>query len=161
MSEPTRALYAELAAAFPAVKLHPTTFTAAKLWGAYTNDRSFEQATDGRAWSELSREVVEAHSAALGYMNPDAFIAVLPAYLVVLGDAGNELPAFVLGELTRKEDFRDVFDARVAQMTTQQRSVIAVLLEQLANTQPFAQHYGAELAAAVTSWRAVDAGERS
>jgi hypothetical protein len=158
MKEPiAKELSADIIDAFPPVKLHPATFTATKLWSAYTNDHSFEAATDGRAWNELSREVVEAHAAALGYMNPDAFIAVLPAYLVVLGESENELPAFVLGELTRKDDFRDAFDARTARMTAQQRSVIARLLERLASTEPFSKHYGSEIAAAVASWRAIAA----
>jgi len=148
-------LGADIVGAFPAVKLHPATFTATKLWSAYTNNRSFEAATDGRTWNELSRDVVEAHAAALGYMNPDEFIAVLPAYLVVLGVSENELPAFVLGELTRKDDFRDAFDARVARMTVQQQSVVARLLERLANAQPFARHYGSEIAAALASWRSI------
>lgn len=90
-------------------------------------------------------------------MNPDAFIAVLPAYLVVLGESENELPALVLGELTRKEGFRDAFDARIGRMTVQQRSVISRLLERLAYTEPFSRHYGSEIPAAVASWRAAAA----
>jgi hypothetical protein len=151
-------LDAELADAFPAVKLSPAVFTAAKLWSAYTNDRSFEKATDGRAWNELSREVVEAHAAALGYMDPDTFIALLPAYLLVLEESENELPPLVLGELTRKDEFAGAFDARTARMTTQQRSVVARVLARLANTEQFARNYASEVAAAVSSWRSVAVG---
>ena len=156
MKEPTvKELRADIAAAFPAIKLHPLTFTASKLWSAYANDHSFEQATDGHAWNELSQEVVEAHDAALGYMNPDAFIAVLPAYLLALEDTEKELPVFVLDELTRKDDFRDAFDARLARMTTQQRAVIGRVLERLSSNKRFAEHYGPRLAAAITSWSAI------
>jgi hypothetical protein len=150
----TNELRAQIADAFPAVKLRPETFRATKLWGAYTNNRSFERATDGRSWHELSREVVEAHAAALGYMSADAFIAVLPSYLIALGDTTSELAAFVLNELTRKEEFGDAFDARVATMTTRQRSVIRSLLELLAYNEVFAKLYGSEIASAVASWHA-------
>ena len=153
MNESMKEHEADIASAFPAVTLHPATFTSANLWSAYTNDKSFEHATDGRTWRELSLDVVEAHAAALGYMNPDAFIAVLPAYLVALANADNELPAFVLGELTRKHDFRDAFDARVERMTPPQRSAVARLLAHLATTTPFADHYGAQLETARASWQ--------
>lgn len=156
MKEPTvKELRADIADAFPAITLHPATFTAGKLWSAYPNDRSFEQATDGRAWNELSQEVVEAHAAALGYMNPDAFVAVLPAYLLVLEDTEKELPVFVLDKLTRKDDFRDAFDARVARMTAPQRLVVARVLERLSNNRRFAEHYSPELEAAIATWSAI------
>lgn len=146
-----------IATAFPAPPIAPAVFAdSTGLWRAYIKDKSFESASTGKTWRTLPPALVDDHGSALGYMNLEAFVAVLPAYLTALvTGTQSELPALVIGELTRKDAFRDTFDARVARMTVQQRSVIALVLESFARTDRFSRLYGAKIDEALASWREV------
>jgi hypothetical protein len=109
-------LQAQLVEAFPPTPLEPATFSESALWDSYVRREAFEADSQGRSWDMLGSEFVQFHMSALGHMNPDAFAAVIPAYLAapVRGDTQNEMPLFVFSQLTRKEDWISRFDARVA-----------------------------------------------
>ena len=157
---PTKSdLLTQIAEAFPPEPLQSTTLAdSTGMWDSYTEARAFEAGTQGKPWDTLGSDFVQFHFNALGYMNPSAFAAVVPAYLAALvrGDTENQLPVLVLSQLTRKEGWEERFDARVGQLTKQQRVVIGRVLEALRRGGRFA-HYRLEINAALDSWRFPDA----
>src|SRR5229473_4474488 len=155
-------LLAQVVEAFPPQPLKSATFAdASGMWDSYTENKAFGAGSEGRSWDMLGSEFVQFHFNALGYMNPNAFAAVIPAYLAALvkGDTQNQLPVLVLSQLTRKENWLERFDARVARLSERQRVVIARVLEALAQSDRFS-HYNAETNAALDSWRDVRGGTR-
>jgi hypothetical protein len=147
-------LQQQIADAFPPTKLVASTFAGPHdVWTSYPERNEFEAATDGRTWGDLDGAFVEAHFMALGWMTPSLFAALLPAYLLALveGQSQNELPDFVLSQLTRREGHEAAYDARVAQLTEQQRAAVAAVLETLPATSRWS-HYRAQFDAARASW---------
>lgn len=148
-------LLAAIFKAFPPHALESAVFAdASVMWGSYIKDKAFEAGIQGQSWDTLPPGFAESHFLALGFMNPDAFVAIVPAYLTSLVEGTqNEFPTFVLGELTRKEEWKEQFDARVTRLTAQQQAVIALVLDVLAKSDRFLRLYPAEIKAAADSWR--------
>jgi hypothetical protein len=130
-----------LVEAFPPKPLYePSAFgDPAGMWGGYLDAEAFESHIQGKSWDMLEPSFLEFHHDALAYFGPDAFVAVLPAYLVALirhDDTLNMLSPFLLLSLRRKEKARSqaIFDARVARMTEHQRAAVTQVLEGLAQS---------------------------
>ncbi len=89
----------EISAAFPSRTLEPSMFGERDgLWSVYA-DADFAAGAYGRTWNTLTPAFVEEHGGALRYMNPEAFVAMIPAYLTALiRGTQNEMPALVLGQ---------------------------------------------------------------
>src|SRR3989442_662642 len=144
---PTSDLLAQIAEAFPPELLESATLAdSAGMWDSYTEAKAFEAGSQGKPWDTLGSEFVQFHFNALGYMNPTAFAAVIPAYLAALvrGDIENQLPVLVLSQLTRKKGWVERFDARVGRLTERQRAVVVRVLETLAKGDRFS-HYNMEI----------------
>ncbi len=146
-------LLTDLAAAFPRRPFDASTFARANgSWDAYTKAESFDADSQGRSWDMLGSAFVDAHGGALFFLNPDAFVAILPAYLAALlrGDTESEVAAFVLSQLTR-EARPEKFDTRLALLSRDQRIMVARILSALGETDPWSR-YRPEIEVALASW---------
>lgn len=124
------------------------------IWDSFVDRTTFEEGVRDRNWQDLGDDFVELHYDALRWLNPVGFARVLPAYLSTLirGHSQNELPDFVLSQLTRREGWEAKFDARLAELSDSQRSAIAFVLDELPKTERWS-HYEAKFARASQSWR--------
>jgi len=144
----------ELTEAFPPRDLDAAAFARSNTaWDAYTKAEAFDVGSQGRTWDELGSEFVDAHGGALFFLDPGAFVAVLPAYLAALlrGDTESEVSAFVFSQLTRAPR-PEKFDARNNLLAEPQRSAVAHVLEALTDSDHWSR-YRTEIAAALDSWR--------
>ena len=155
MSNPVAAL----ASAFPSFPLEPAALGHRGMWDppdTYVDEATFEAGCRGRAWDALDSAFVDEHGGALFYVSPEAFAALVPAYLAALvkGDTEGQVPGLVAHQLTRREGWESTFDARLAELDVAQRRAIARVLDELANS-PRWTHYADQFQAALASWRAI------
>lgn len=137
---------ARLLAAFPAEALD---FTNALTGG--TDDGEFRDAVAGRKWTELDQALIGRRSDVLSFLQPEYFVAVLPAFLRSLVDEGTStsVPDTLLVVLDRAQESR--FDKISARMTDPQRAVVAGALEKFAVGTTGRQASAARHA--INSWR--------
>ena len=134
------ALCAALNALFP-----PRPITRAMLeeptagWEDYKGGDLVQQ-LEGRSWDELEPAFIEQHHSALRYTGPEAFGALLPAYLrhLLQHRAFNDIPFVVAGELQRYGNPVNVgvFDARIERLTAAQRAVVKRIVAFLTTREP-------------------------
>lgn len=150
-------LVATIAEAFPELVLSSKMFIdPTDLWTAYPDHKEFEAEMNGLTWKTMPPDLVELHAGALRFMNPDAFVATLPAYLTALvRGTQNELPVLVLSQLTRQPGYFEKFDARLVPMTVLQRAAVTRVLEALSSTDRFRRFYPEVIGAALETWRAL------
>lgn len=147
-------LLAEISEAFPPRVLEEWMFGDKQgLWGVYA-DAAFAAGAYGRAWNSLELAFLEEHGGALRYMNKEAFVAILPAYLgALLHQTQNEMPALVLSQLTPEADREMRFAARVDCLSPRQRRVVARVIQGLAATDRYQRFYREGVEAALATWR--------
>ncbi|HEU0034411.1 MAG TPA: DUF6714 family protein [Kofleriaceae bacterium] len=127
----------QLRAAFPRVPIDMTR--AFVPYGAtYFEVEPFTAAVAGKPWDELDRSYLATRWDALGFLNPAALAAVLPAYLVeMLDHPYSNLPGMVASVLTRPSKARKGlgmarFTALVEALDESQRIAVASALQQFA-----------------------------
>jgi hypothetical protein len=117
-------LGARLRDAFPA---EPVDFASALTGG--TDNGEFRNAVAGRMWPEIDQALVGRRSGVLSFLQPEHFVAVLPAFLQSLVEDGTSTgaPDTLLVVLDREQEPR--FDKIARLMTASQRALIADALE--------------------------------
>jgi hypothetical protein len=137
---------ARLRAAFPEV---PLDFANALTGG--TDGGEFRDAVAGRKWPEIDQALIGRRSDVLSFVQPEHFVAILPAFLQSLVEDGTStgVPDTLLVVLDREQEPR--FDKISRLMTASQRALVADALERFAagttGLQASAAHH------AVQSWR--------
>ena len=118
---------ARLREAFPA---EPLDFAGALTGG--TDDGEFRNAVVGKWWSEVDRAVIGRRSDVLSFLQPEYFVAILPAFLQSLVEDGTATgaPDTLLVVLDREQEPR--FDKIARLMTSSQRALVADALESFA-----------------------------
>ena len=157
------ALRAAMIAAFP-----PRPITKVMInepsgrWWNYEKRNELEPELAGRMWTELDGQFIETHATALCCAGDETFGALLPAYLAYLleHDAYNEVPFHVARQLTFDGDDpvdTRIFQARIALLGSEQRVVIARVMEQLSMRPPMES----VMTAALETWKNLPGGEAS
>lgn len=152
--DPVARSLAELAQVFPLRELDAVAFARSnEIWDAYPNAAEFDAESRGRTWEQLGAEFVDAHGGALYFLDPEAFVAVLPAYLAALlrDEIESQASAAVFSQLTR-EPRPEKFDARIALLSESQRAAVAHALATLAGAKAWSL-YHAKISAALDGWR--------
>ncbi len=137
---------ARLRAAFPAQALD---FTTALTGGT---DGEFRNAVQGKPWTELDPSLIGRRSDVLSFLQPEHFVAVLPAFLrslVTAEGVAMGVADTLTGVLDRDQEPR--FDNIAAGMTDEQRAAVAEALEIFASTTTGGQQRAARHA--INSWR--------
>jgi hypothetical protein len=118
---------ARLRDAFPA---EPLDFASALTGG--TDDGEFRNAVAGRKWTEIDHALIGRRSDVLSFLQPEHFVAVLPAFLQSLVEDGTStgVPDSLLVVLDRDQEPR--FDNIARLMTAAQRGLVADALERFA-----------------------------
>jgi hypothetical protein len=113
--------------AFPA---EPLDFASALTGG--TDDGEFRNAVAGRTWLEIDQALIGRRSDVLSFLQPEHFVAVLPAFLLSLVEDGTSTgaPDTLLVVLDREQEPR--FDKIARLMTASQRALVADALESFA-----------------------------
>ncbi|HEY1552295.1 MAG TPA: hypothetical protein VGG28_30925 [Kofleriaceae bacterium] len=108
----------------------PLDFTSALTGG--TDDGEFRNAVAGRNWTELDRALIGRRSDVLSFLQPEYFVAVLPAFLRSLVEDGTSTGAAdtLLVVLDREQEPR--FDTIIRRMTALQRVLVAEVLDRFA-----------------------------
>lgn len=118
---------ARLRDAFPA---EPLDFAGALTGG--TDDGEFRNAVVGRKWPDVDRALIGRRSDVLSFLQPEYFVAILPAFLQALVEDGTATgaPDTLLVVLDRDQEPR--FDKIARLMTSSQRALVADALESFA-----------------------------
>lgn len=138
---------ARLRAAFPT---RPLEFQQALTGG--TDEGEFRNAVDGKPWTDIDRSLIGRRSDVLSFLQPEYFVAVLPAFLQSLVEDGTAtgVPDTLLVVLDRKSEPR--LDKISALMSEGQRALVAEALERFAAGTTGRQAKAAR--EAISSWRA-------
>jgi hypothetical protein len=111
-----------LAKAFPPAPLdtHDWAYT-------YDSRERFRAETNGKAWPEIPVSVAEWHHDVVHSLGPRHFAQIVPAFLnAVLGQEGlDALPRFLCSSLTPRGADDELFQQRIAVLTTDQRTAVA------------------------------------
>jgi hypothetical protein len=118
---------ARLRDAFPA---EPLDFAGALTGG--TDDGEFRNAVVGKRWPEVDRALIGRRSDVLSFLQPEYFVAILPAFLQSLVEDGTatSAPDTLLVVLDREQEPRFAKISRL--MTASQRALVADALERFA-----------------------------
>ncbi len=104
-------------------------------WQRYPEASAFETGCIGQPWTDLPTAFVESHEEALRWLAPRAFVAILPACMMVLLRGDVEQPSLlarsVFMHLTRRNRWARQFDARVRLLNGQQRHLLVRIMEEL------------------------------
>jgi hypothetical protein len=121
------AFRARLRDAFPA---EPLDFANALTGG--TDGGEFRDAVAGRKWPDIDQALIGRRSDVLSFVQPEHFVAILPAFLQSLVEDGTSTgaPDTLLVVLDREQEPR--FDKISRLMTASQRSLVADALERFA-----------------------------
>jgi len=129
-----------LRAAFPRARIDATG--AFRAWGTtYCDGAEYRAHLDGKCWDELDPAYLDVRSDALGFLETDYFVGVLPAYLEILVTGGpfTQTPYMLLLLLTapgprgtEKGLGRRRFTSLVDALSPSQRRVVAEALEAFA-----------------------------
>jgi hypothetical protein len=146
MPSETDEFVARLRAAFPAEALD---FKDALTGG--TDGGEFRDAVAGKKWTELDQALIGRRSDVLSFLQPEYFVAVLPAFLRLLVEEGTSTgaPDTLMVVLDRGQEPR--FDKISGRMTDPQRAVVAEALERFAAGTTGRQASAARQA--IHSWR--------
>jgi hypothetical protein len=137
---------AHLRVAFPAQTLDLTN----ALTGG-TDDGEFRNAVHGKTWTELDPSLIGRRSDVLSFLQPEHFVAVLPAFLrsLVADGTATGAPDTLMVVLDREQEPR--LASIAARMTDAQRAVVAEALEHFAASTTGQQQSAARKA--INSWR--------
>ncbi len=94
-----------------------------------TDGGKFRNAVDGKSWTELDQTLIGSRSDVLSFLEPEHFVAVLPAFLRSLVEEGTATGVHdtLMVVLDRAQEPR--FDKIVSRMTGEQRMLVAEALE--------------------------------
>ena len=144
MATPRDALLEQLRAAFPPSPIPPQP-PGAYGW-TYLDVPEVRALVEGKCWDAIDRVSLARRDDVMGFLAPELFVALLPAYLVAFVDARDgENPTGMLTQCLAKPDKstgrgmglgRPRFRAVVAALTGRQRRAVAEALLLFAEQHP-------------------------
>jgi hypothetical protein len=127
-------------------------------WSEYLGNVAFEQGSLGKTWTALGPNFLASHQSALAVMPPDAFAALMPAYLAALLQDQYELELLIHTSFTRRQGWEFQFDPRIAYLDVNQRKTILHVFEYLASHHNSKNKYAQLVASALECWQKIVEG---